>query len=62
MNVISKRVLLEKAARHPDARAAVQIWFDAAEGSGWSNLEMVRESFPATDMAADLAILNIRGV
>ena len=61
MNAISKRSLLEKAAKHPDARVAVQDWFDAASTAEWRNLEDIRQTYPATDMVGMLAIFNIKG-
>jgi mRNA interferase HigB len=61
VNVISKRVLFEKAQRHPDALHAVQVWFDTAVGSDWRSLADIRRSFPGTDMVGPLAIFNIRG-
>ncbi len=61
VNVISKRGLLERAAKFADAKSALQVWFDAAVEVEWKNLDDVRKSFPATDMVGDLAIFNIRG-
>jgi len=61
VNVISKRYLLERAAKHADARSAIRVWFDTAVTAEWRNLEDIRKTFPATDMVGDLAIFNIRG-
>ena len=61
MNVISKRGLFERAAKYPDARSALPVWFDTADAAEWASLEDVRKSYPATDMVGDLAIFNIRG-
>jgi mRNA interferase HigB len=61
VNVISKRGLFEKASKYPDAKSALQVWFDAATGADWKDLGDVREAYPATDMVGDLAIFNIRG-
>jgi mRNA interferase HigB len=61
VNVISKRGLFEKAAKHADAQSALQVWFDTAVEAEWKNFEDVRKSFPVTDMVGDLAIFNIRG-
>jgi len=58
--VISKRGLLERAAKFADAKSALQVWFDTAVEAEWRNLEDVRKSFPATDMVGDLAVFNIR--
>jgi mRNA interferase HigB len=61
VNVISKRGLLEKAAKFADAKSALQVWFDTAVDAEWKDLQDVRKSFPATDMVGDLAIFDIRG-
>ena len=61
VNVISKRGLLEKASKYPDATVAVQDWFDAARAANWRNLEEVRRTYPATDMVGAVAIFNIKG-
>jgi len=61
VNVISKRGLLEKASKYPDATVAVQDWFDAARAAEWRNLKEVRQTYPATDMVGAVAIFNIKG-
>ncbi len=61
MNIISRRGLFERAAKYPDAKSALQVWYDTAVESDWHNLEEVRAVFPATDMVGDLAVFNIRG-
>lgn len=61
MNVIGKRVPLRKVKLHPDALAAIEVWFDTAVAADWKSLEDVRKVFPATDMVGPLAIFNIRG-
>jgi mRNA interferase HigB len=61
VNVISKRNLFARTAKHPDATVAIQDWFDAASAAEWRNLEDVRQTYPATDMVGMLAIFNIKG-
>jgi mRNA interferase HigB len=61
VNVISKRNLFAKAAKHPDARVAIQDWFDAASAAEWRSLEDVRQTYPASDIVGMLAIFNIKG-
>src|SRR5437899_628471 len=61
VNVISKRVLFEKARRHSDSLSAVQVWFDTAAQQIWTSLEDIRETFPDADMLGPLVIFNIRG-
>jgi mRNA interferase HigB len=61
VNVIGKRGLWERSEKHPDAKAALQIWFDTAVAAEWRNLEDIRQTFPDADMIGPLAIFNIRG-
>ena len=61
VNVISKRVLFDKARKHPDALSAVQVWFDTAIQQIWGSLKDIRNTFPDADMVGPLAIFNIRG-
>jgi mRNA interferase HigB len=61
VNVISKRSLFAKAVRHPDAKTAIQDWFNVASAAEWRSLEDVRQTYPATDMVGMLAIFNIKG-
>ncbi len=61
MRVISKNVLLERSAKHPDARSALQVWLDTAERADWRSLEDIRRTFPSTDMVGPLAVFNIKG-
>jgi len=37
VNVISKGGLFEKASKYPDARSALQVWFDTATSADWKN-------------------------
>ena len=61
VHVISKRGLFEQAAKHPDAKSALEVWLDTARAAQWTNLEDARKTYPATDMVGDLAIFDIRG-
>ncbi|MEO8596817.1 MAG: type II toxin-antitoxin system HigB family toxin [Candidatus Solibacter sp.] len=61
MNVISKRTLFEKAAKHADAAVSIQTWFEVARAAEWTCLEEIRKTYPATDLVGALAIFNIKG-
>ncbi len=62
MRLISKRILLERAAAFPDARTALQVWVDVVRTASWYSLDDIRSAFPSTDMVGKkLAIFNIRG-
>jgi len=41
VNVVCKRTLLEKAARHADAKSAIQTWFDTAAEAEWVSPEAI---------------------
>lgn len=62
MRLISKRILLERAAAFPDARTALQIWIDVVRTANWCSLDDIRQVFPSADMVGKkLVIFNIRG-
>jgi mRNA-degrading endonuclease HigB of HigAB toxin-antitoxin module len=55
------KIMFSKAAKYPDAKTALQVWFDTASAAEWQSLEDIRQTYPATDMVGALAIFNIRG-
>ena len=61
MNVISKRGLIEKASKYPDATRALQYWLAVARAAEWRSLEMIRQDFPATDLVGALLVFDIKG-
>jgi mRNA interferase HigB len=60
VNVISKRGLLEKASKYPDATRALRFWFAVARAAEWRSTEAIRQDFPATDLVGALAVFNIK--
>ena len=66
MRIVTKGRLAEFAAKHADARSALESWHDQTVKADWSSLDDVRETYPAADAAKvksgrDATIFNIRG-
>lgn len=61
MNAISKRGLIEKASKYPDATRALQYWLAVARAAEWRSPDAIRQDFPATDLVGALAVFNIKG-
>jgi mRNA interferase HigB len=49
MRIITKRRLTEFAARHPQARAALESWHDQVSTAEWQNLVELRGTYPHAD-------------
>ena len=61
MHVISRKRLLEAAARHPDLLEPLDSWYRVVKRAHWSSLEEVRLSFPKTDRVGKHTVFNIKG-
>ena len=61
MHIISRKRLLEAAAEHGDAGAALDVWYRIAKKAEWKNLAEVRRVFPAADAVEGFTVFNIRG-
>ena len=59
--MISKRGLIKKASKYPDATRALLYWLAVARASEWRSLEAIRQDFPATDLVGVLAVCDIKG-
>jgi len=49
MRIVTKRRLAEFAARHPEARSALEAWHDQAARAEWNSLIDVRRTYPHAD-------------
>jgi mRNA interferase HigB len=49
MRIITKKRLAEFAARHPEARSALEAWHDEAARADWHSLIDVRRTYPHAD-------------
>ena len=61
MNVISKRGLLDLAARHPETLASLTIWHERVRRASWHGLNEVRLDFPSADQVGDVLLFNVMG-
>lgn len=61
MHIITRRTLKEAARRHPDAEAALDVWFRTAKKQCWTNIELVRKSYPSADPVGEYTVFNIKG-
>jgi mRNA interferase HigB len=61
MRIISRRALLEAAAKHRDLEAPLDAWYRIAKTSRWTSLEDVRKTYPTADYVDPYTIFNIKG-
>ena len=61
MNVISKRGLMQEAAKHPETMAALENLYRVARRASWQGLQEVREQFPSADQVGSVLIFNVLG-
>ena len=61
MHVISRKRLLEAAARHRELTAPLDIWYRIAKKAAWRNLIDVRRTFPSADAVDEFTVFNIKG-
>jgi mRNA interferase HigB len=60
LRVISRRKLLEFAAVHEDAKAALDEWYKVASKAKWQNLAEARATYPHADPVGTCTVFNIR--
>jgi mRNA interferase HigB len=61
LHVISRKKLLEAAARHPELTAPLDAWYRIAKKAAWGNLIDVRRTFPSADAVDEFTVFNIKG-
>jgi mRNA interferase HigB len=62
MHVISRKVLLEFWAQHPDSEAALQAWFHEAKVACWRNSAELKAKYGgASIINAERVVFNICG-
>ena len=52
---------MEFSLRHPDAEAALDVWYRIAKSAVWKNLMDVRRVYPHADAVGNWTVFNIRG-
>lgn len=66
MRVIKRAPLMNFSRRHPDAYAALDVWYRVARRARWHTITDVRRAFPTAD-AVEVAsgrtvtVINVRG-
>ncbi len=61
MHVISRKKLLEAAAKHGDLGEPLDVWYRIAKKAEWKNLVEVRQVFPTADPVDKFTVFNIKG-
>lgn len=62
MVIISKTILRDFGASHPDAINALNNWYDIVKEADWANLADVRRTFNSIDYVGnDRFVFNIKG-
>jgi mRNA interferase HigB len=62
MVIISKTILREFGALHPDAINALNNWYTVVKAADWENVADVRETFNSVDYVGnDRFVFNIKG-
>ena len=61
MHVISRKKLLEAAARHPELAQPLDAWYRVAKIATWKSLVEVRRVFPSADSVGGFTVFNIKG-
>jgi mRNA interferase HigB len=61
VNVISKRGLMQKAKKHPEAVAVLDAFYRAARKAEWHGIREVRQDFPSADQVGEVLIFNVLG-
>ncbi len=62
MRVIAKKTLVAFYTEHPDARTALEEWYEKTNRTEWENFSQVKRSFNSADFVGNNRIVfNIRG-
>jgi len=61
MHIISHKRLKEFWHKHPNAEAALQMWYTRTKLARWQNLAELKRTFPSTDPVGRLTIFNVGG-
>jgi mRNA interferase HigB len=61
VHVISRKLLLEAARKHPELGAPLDTWYRIAKKARWRNLTEVRTVLPTADAVEGFTVFNIKG-
>ena len=59
--MISRKMLAEFAARHPDSTEPLDNWYRRASKATWHNLAEVRSDYPHADAVGTCTVFNVAG-
>jgi mRNA interferase HigB len=61
MHIISRRKLREFSGEHPEAKEALDHWYNAARRALWRTFSDVRATFGSADQVGEFVVFNIGG-
>jgi mRNA interferase HigB len=61
VHVVSRKRLLEAAAKDPQLGQPLGAWYRIAKRARWQNLMDVRRAFPSADAVWKFTVFNIKG-
>jgi len=61
MHIVSHKALREFSRRHPDSKAALDLWFRVMKKNRFGNFNALRMLFPSADKVGKLIVFNIGG-
>lgn len=62
MRVVKKKTIVEYFAKHPDAKVALEDWYEKAANAQWKNFAELRKTFGSADnVGGKRIVFNIKG-
>ena len=61
MHVITRKRLNDFAEKHPDAKAALQHWYQVVKSQAFTSFADLRGTFPSADQVGRLTVFNLGG-
>ena len=62
MRVVKKKTIVEYFAKHPDAKVALEDWYEKAANAQWKNFADLRRTFGSADnVGGKRIVFNIKG-
>jgi mRNA interferase HigB len=61
LHVVSRKRLVEAAAKHPQLGQPLYAWYRIAKRAKWRNLMDVRREFPSAEAVWKFTVFNIKG-
>jgi mRNA interferase HigB len=61
MHIITRKRLLEFAAKHPDCSTALESWYRIVKRTNFNSFNDLRQTFPSADIVGNLTVFNIGG-